>query len=126
MAYTYNNKALSSSKSGSKHWWAQRITAVAMIFLTTWFVLSILKICLGASPEVLMEIISSPFNLVMFFLFIFVSLYHGNLGMQVVIEDYVHCKMSKYFLIILLRFVAIFSFLIFAIAVAAFYFSAFV
>jgi succinate dehydrogenase / fumarate reductase membrane anchor subunit len=121
-----NLHPLSSSKSGSKHWWAQRLTAIAMVFLTTWFVLSILKICLGGSAEVLMEIISSPFNVVMFCLFMFVSLYHGNLGMQVVIEDYVHCEGSKYFLIIFLKFISIFSFLLFLTAVAAFYFSAFV
>jgi succinate dehydrogenase / fumarate reductase membrane anchor subunit len=91
-------KGLGSAKSGSHHWWMQRVTAIALIPLVIWFVLNVIKA--STSSHNLIDILSSPFNAVGMILFITVALYHGTLGFKVIIEDYVHCGCGKNFLII--------------------------
>ena len=115
---------LGSAKEGSKHWLSQRVTAIALVFLVIWFLITILRISSG-SIESLIEIIRSPFDLTMLGLLIGTSLYHGNLGIQVVIEDYIHCNSLKFILILAIRFISILSFLVCLTAIITFYFSAF-
>lgn len=82
-------RGLGSAKSGVDHWWAQRITAVALVPLALWFVFSIA--CLsGANAETMTAWVSQPFNAVLLLLFLTALFYHSELGCQVVIEDYVH------------------------------------
>ncbi len=100
-------RGLGSAKDGLHHWWAQRITAVALIPLVMWFAISLIMMS-GADYNVVRAWIGSPVVMVLLTLIIVVGLHHGQLGMQVVIEDYVHKDGVKLALIMLVRFTAVF------------------
>ena len=100
-------RGLGSAKEGVHHWWAQRITAVALIPLVAWFAISLIMLS-GADYAVVRAWIGSPVVMVLLTLTIVIGLHHGQLGMQVVIEDYVHSEGLKLALIVLLRFIAVF------------------
>jgi succinate dehydrogenase / fumarate reductase membrane anchor subunit len=100
-------RGLGSAKQGVHHWWAQRLTAVALIPLVVWFAVSLVMLS-GADYGVVRAWIGSPLVMVLLTLTIVVGLHHAQLGMQVVIEDYVHADGVKLALIVLLRFIAVF------------------
>ena len=100
-------KGLGSAKNGTHHWWMQRVTAIALIPLVIWFVLNVIKA--STSHHKFVDVLSSPFNSIVMVLFISVALYHGALGFRVIVEDYVHCKCKKHFLIILANFFTVFT-----------------
>ena len=100
-------RGLGSAKEGVHHFWAQRITAVALIPLVVWFAISLIMIS-GADYAVVRAWIGSPVVMVLLTLTIVIGLHHGQLGMQVVIEDYVHNDGIKLALIVLMRFIAVF------------------
>jgi succinate dehydrogenase / fumarate reductase membrane anchor subunit len=78
-----------SSGKGSGHWWAQRLSAIALIFVGLWFLTSILMLDdlhFGAVSVWL----AAPFNSILMALTFATIVYHSKLGVQVVIEDYVH------------------------------------
>lgn len=99
-------RGLGSAKSGVHHWWAQRITAIALIPLVVWFAISLVMMS-GADYDVVRAWIGSPVVMVLLILTITVGLHHGQLGLQVVIEDYVHGDGGKLALIVAVRFVAV-------------------
>ena len=80
---------LGSARDGSSHWWAQRLTAVALVPLTIWFAFSLLGIPLGEYATLFLWI-AKPLNAILLILFVLILVYHSSLGLQVVIEDYVH------------------------------------
>src|SRR5262245_42008023 len=82
-------RGLGSAKEGVHHWWAQRITAVALIPLVVWFAISLIMMS-GAEYAAVRAWIGSPVVMVLLTLTIVIGLHHGQLGMQEVIEDYVH------------------------------------
>jgi succinate dehydrogenase / fumarate reductase membrane anchor subunit len=100
-------RGLGSAKEGVHHFWAQRITAVALIPLVVWFAISLIMMS-GADYAVVRAWIGSPAVMVLLVLTIVIGLHHGQLGLQVVIEDYVHNDGVKLALIFLVRFVAVF------------------
>jgi len=100
-------RGLGSARAGVHHWWAQRITAVAMIPLVAWFAISLIMMS-GADYNVVRAWISSPVVMVLLTLTFVIGLHHGQLGMQVVIEDYVHNDGMKLALIVSMRFIAVF------------------
>jgi succinate dehydrogenase / fumarate reductase, membrane anchor subunit len=100
-------RGLGSAKQGVHHWWAQRITAVALIPLVAWFAISLIMMS-GADYAVVRAWIGSPVVMVLLTLTIVIGLHHGQLGMQEVVEDYVHGEGLKLALIVLLRFTAVF------------------
>ena len=100
-------RGLGSAKEGVHHFWAQRITAVALIPLVAWFAISLIMMS-GADYAVVRAWIGSPAVMVLLVLTIVIGLHHGQLGLQVVIEDYVHNDGMKLALIILMRFIAVF------------------
>jgi len=99
-------RGLGSAKDGLHHWWAQRLTAIALIPLVVWFAVSLVMMR-GADYEVVRAWIGSPLVMVLLILTIAVGLHHGQLGLQVVIEDYVHQDGWKLALIIAVRFIAV-------------------
>jgi len=99
-------RGLGSAKQGVHHWWAQRITAIALIPLVAWFAISLIMMS-GADYNVVRAWIGSPVVMVLLTLTFVVGLHHGQLGMQVVIEDYVHNDGVKLALIVLMRFIAV-------------------
>lgn len=79
---------LGTAKEGAKHWWSQRVTAVASALLSVWFIASLLV--LGSFDyQIVVEWIAAPLNASLLVLLIVTILYHSQLGTQVVIEDYV-------------------------------------
>lgn len=100
-------RGLGSAKSGVHHFWMQRLTAVALIPLVIWFAVSLVMLS-GADYGMARSWLSSPFVMVLLILTISVGLYHGQLGMQVVIEDYVHNEGVKLALIVAIKFIAVF------------------
>jgi succinate dehydrogenase / fumarate reductase, membrane anchor subunit len=100
-------RGLGSAKEGVHHFWAQRITALALIPLVAWFAISLIMMS-GADYAVVRAWIGSPVVMVLLTLTIVIGLHHGQLGMQVVIEDYVHNDGVKLALIVLMRFIAVF------------------
>ena len=100
-------RGLGSAKQGVHHWWAQRITAVALIPLVAWFAISLIMMS-GADYAVVRAWIGSPVVMVLLTLTIVIGLHHGQIGMQEVVEDYVHSEGMKLALIVLLRFTAVF------------------
>jgi succinate dehydrogenase / fumarate reductase membrane anchor subunit len=81
-------RGLGSARSGSKHWWAQRLTSVALVPLTLWFIWSVLRLT-NASQADVADWLSSPVRMALMLALIFATFHHLQLGLQVVIEDYV-------------------------------------
>ena len=98
-------RGLGSAKHGVGHWWAQRITAVALIPLVVWFAVSLVMLS-GADYSLVRAWIGSPLVMVLLILTIGVGLHHGQLGIQVVIEDYIRSDGWKLALIVLVKFIA--------------------
>ena len=82
-------RGLGSAHEGVAHWWAQRVTAVALVPLSIWFVASIIGLA-GADHAVVVEWIRSPLPAILLVMLFAVALRHAQLGVQVVIEDYLH------------------------------------
>ena len=79
-----------SAKSGTEHWWAQRLTSVALVPLCIWFVFALLGMGGDFSHASVAAWIAQPFNAICLILLVITLLYHSQLGMQVVFEDYIH------------------------------------
>ncbi len=87
---------LGSAKSGLDHWLIQRLTAVMNLILGLWLVYSLVFNVGSTYTEALM-FVGKPFNAVFLILFVLSSFYHAVLGVQVVVEDYVHSEGFKIF-----------------------------
>lgn len=99
-------KISNSTKTGSHSWLMQRISAIALIPLVIWLVLSVMQII--QDPINFMPIFFAyPLNAFMGILFVVFSLYHGSLGMKEIIEDYVQSKIKKHFYAMLVHFTSI-------------------
>jgi succinate dehydrogenase / fumarate reductase, membrane anchor subunit len=99
-------RGLGSARVGVHHWWVQRLTAIALIPLVVWFAISLVMMS-GADYGAVRAWIGSPVVMVLLILTIAIGLHHGQLGLQVVIEDYVHGDGSKLALIVAVRFIAV-------------------
>ncbi len=87
-------RGLGSAKSGTGHWWSQRLSAIALVPLTLWFVGSLVVLA-GASHAEIVAWVSSPIVASLLVLLVATTFYHSYLGLQVVIEDYVHNEPLK-------------------------------
>ena len=85
---------LGSAKDGTDHWWAQRVTAVALVLLSGWFGYALVRIESLTYLDVI-RFIDQPLNAVLLSLLCLTLAYHSYLGVQVVIEDYVHTPGTK-------------------------------
>jgi succinate dehydrogenase / fumarate reductase, membrane anchor subunit len=82
-------RGLGSAKDGTSHWTMQRITAVALLFLVPWFVYFAVSL-LGADFYSVRSAIAKPLNATLLLSFVIAMFWHARLGLQVVIEDYIH------------------------------------
>ncbi|AWU94709.1 succinate dehydrogenase, hydrophobic membrane anchor protein [Azospirillum sp. INR13] len=98
-------RGLGSAKHGTEHWWSQRLTAIALVPLTVWFVFGVIG-HLGADHAAFVAWMKSPFSAVMMVLTAVVTFHHAQSGLQVVIEDYVHVEWQKMALIIGVKFLS--------------------
>ncbi|GGE27263.1 succinate dehydrogenase, hydrophobic membrane anchor protein [Agaricicola taiwanensis] len=87
-------RGLGSAKSGAKTWWRERVGAAALLPLTLFFIWLVLSLA-GSDHAAAVATIGNPFVMVLLLLFILVSADHMKLGMQVIIEDYVHSEGQK-------------------------------
>jgi succinate dehydrogenase / fumarate reductase membrane anchor subunit len=87
-------RGLGAAKSGAAHWWAQRVTAIALVPLTLWFVCSALRL-VGASHAEMLAWIGAPIPVVLFLALVLATFYHLALGLQAVIEDYVQGEAAR-------------------------------
>ena len=99
-----------SAKSGTQHFWYQRMTAVALVPLTLWFVWAVVRYA-GAPHSEVVAFLGNPVSGVAMAMFVVVGLVHMLLGAKVVIEDYIHRESTKIALLVLLHFA------VFAVAV---------
>jgi succinate dehydrogenase / fumarate reductase, membrane anchor subunit len=93
---------LGSAKEGVEHWWLQRLTAVALVPLTLWFVIAIIRFA-GADIDTVRDWVGSPLPAILLVLLLIAIFWHASLGLQVVIEDYVHAEFAKLGLLIVVR-----------------------
>lgn len=98
-------RGLGSSKHGTEHWWAQRLTAVALVPLCGWFVVGLIQ-HLGATRGEVAVWMGSPVVATLTILMIAAGFHHGQAGMQVVYEDYIHHEGLKIAAIIVTKFAA--------------------
>jgi succinate dehydrogenase / fumarate reductase, membrane anchor subunit len=105
---------LGSAKEGVAHWWAQRLTALALVVLMVWFCASLVAL-VGAPRFEVVRWLGSPLPAILMLLLLIVGFYHMALGVQVVIEDYIEHPWLRLGALILNRFAAL------ALAVAAIY-----
>ena len=82
-------RGLGSAKDGTGHWWNQRLTAIALALLTPWFVVFAVGL-LGAGQYEVRGAIARPLTATLLAAFVLSLFWHARLGLQVVVEDYVH------------------------------------
>jgi len=97
---------LGTAREGASHWWSQRVTAVALLVLTLWFACSLLRLQDFGYP-VVAAWIGKPLNAVLLVLLVSTMAWHSQLGVQVVVEDYVTGKGTKIVTMLLLNFIHI-------------------
>ncbi len=95
-------RGLGSAKSGLHHWIVQRISAIALIPLGIWFVGTFI-VLLTAPFAIACTWFSSSWTVSLAIFFIFALFYHGYLGMQVILEDYIPHELTKWILIIAIK-----------------------
>ncbi len=95
---------LGSAKEGVEHWWAQRVTALALVPLALWFVIAVIELA-GADRALFVDWVRQPLPAVLLVLLLIATFYHGAL--QVVIEDYVESETLRFGLLIVMRLAAI-------------------
>ncbi len=109
-------RGLGSAKQGTHHWWYQRLTAVALVPLTLWVMSSIINATSMGYTDV-QNWLTSPLNAALFLAFISALFFHAQLGMQVVIEDYIESEWQKIGCIMLVKFLAVIAGLASALAI---------
>jgi len=96
---------LGSAKEGVAHWWHQRVSAIALAPLTIWFIWVLFQ-TIGQDYATVREYLRQPWTATLMISYLVCLFYHGRLGLQVVIEDYVHQRGIETTLQILVKFAA--------------------
>lgn len=97
-------RGLGSAHSGAHHWLIIRYTAIGSLLLTAWFVTSVVMLP-NLQYKTVIEWIAKPVPATLLGLFVLINIWHGRLGIQVVIEDYVHEHANKFASIVVLNLV---------------------
>jgi len=97
---------LGSAKEGVEHWWRQRTTALLLVPLVLWFVIAVIGL-VGADRAALIAWMHNPMSAVLMILLIVATFYHAALGLQVVIEDYIHGEVAKLATLLVMRLLCI-------------------
>lgn len=94
-------KGLGAAHHGVSHWWWQRMTALALVPLCLWFMAALVTQLLTPDVASIGEWLASPLDALVIVLLLVTLFVHAKLGMQMVIEDYVHAPAAKYTLLLL-------------------------
>ena len=95
-------RGMGSAKSGTHHWWMQRVTSIALLPLTLWFVVSMISLA-GASYLETLLWIAQPLNAVLMLVLIGLTFHHMAAGLQVVVEDYVRDEFKRIAIILVIK-----------------------
>lgn len=109
-------RGLGSAKDGSHHWWVQRVSAVALALLTPWFLYLIIGL-VGADQATARAAIAPPLTASLLIAYVLALFWHARLGVQVVIEDYVHARALEVALQLAVRFIFALAAIISVIAI---------
>ncbi len=82
-------RGLGTAKAGAAHWWAQRLTSIALLPLTLWFLCAAVRM-IGATRDDVVFWMAGPLQIVLMIALVIATFHHLQLGLQVVIEDYVN------------------------------------
>lgn len=93
-----------SARDGTDHWWSQRVSAVALLLLGVWFLIALLQLP-GFEYDDVHDWAARPWNGILLLLLFLTLAFHSNLGIQVVIEDYVHRPLARVASLILIKFI---------------------
>lgn len=96
-------RGLGSAKEGVSHWWAQRISATALLFLVPWFVITAVSL-VGLDQANARAFLADPLNATLMLAFVLTMFWHARLGLQLVIEDYIHAPWLEVGLLLLVKF----------------------
>lgn len=95
-------RGLGSAKEGVEHWWVQRVTAIALVPLMLWLSIALIG-GVGSSYTTVVTWLRAPLTTILMVLLLIALFYHTALGLQVVIEDYVHSDRAKIPALVLMR-----------------------
>lgn len=112
-----NVRGLGSAKSGTEHFIHQRLTATALVVLSIWFLCMVLSL-IGADYVTAVSIVSKPWNAIALVGFLVAMFWHAQLGLQVVLEDYIHNSLLALALQTTVKFVAVIGAIVSIFAVA--------
>lgn len=96
-------RGLGSAKDGVAHWWAQRVSAVALVFLVPWFLITAVSL-VGVDAGNARAFLAAPWNATLMLAFVLCVMWHARLGLQVVIEDYIRTHWLEIALQLLVKF----------------------
>ena len=95
-------EGLGAAHSGSRHFWRQRVTAAALIPLAIWFGIAVLGL-IGTNEASVLTFLTHPVNAILMASFVVILLYHMTLGLQEIIDDYIHGNGAKIFTLLVMR-----------------------
>ena len=95
-------RGLGSAKSGASHWWAERVTALALVPLTLWFICAAVRL-LGAPHDAVLAWLANPFVIVGLIALLLATFHHMQIGLQAVVDDYVHVEGVRLALLLLIK-----------------------
>jgi len=95
-------RGLGASRSGTGHWWAERLTSVALVPLMLWFLFAALHLA-GLPRATVAHWATNTLNTSLLFAFVIVIFYHMQLGLQVVIDDYIHSGRTRLAALLVMR-----------------------
>lgn len=95
---------LGAARGGVHHWWLQRLTSIALVPLTVWFVVSLLSLP-GLDHATVAGWMAQAWTAVLLIILVLVTCWHSQLGVRVVIEDYVHASGTKTLTLVIVTFV---------------------
>ncbi len=101
-------RGLGSAKQGTHHWWMQRVTAIVLVPLCLWFVISLLQMS-QMDYNAVRVWMANPLSSVLLIFMLVALYYHAYLGLQVVIEDYIDQEWQKIANLLLVKFLCIFA-----------------
>ena len=99
-------RGLGSNKEGSHHFWVQRLSGIALVPLVLWFVFSGINM-VGADLATFTAWVGAHYNPLLLILLILTMFHHAQLGLQVIIEDYIHGEAAKITSLILMKFAVV-------------------
>ena len=112
-----NVRGLGAAKTGTEHFVHQRHTATALVGLSIWFVVFVLSL-LGSDYITAVDAVAKPWNAILLVGFLIAMFWHAQLGLQVVLEDYVHTSLPALALQTTVKFIAVLGAIVSVFAVA--------